>query len=342
MGGEIWAISITAAVIPTVAYVLILWWFDRYEKEPRRLLLATFIWGAVPAAILSIIGESVLGEPLAILDQASAELVSSSLLAPIVEELAKGLAVFLLLLAFWREFDDVLDGIIYGATIGFGFAMTENVFYFADSMQRAGLDGLTTSVFFRAIIFGMNHALFTSVLGASLGYARMGAQGCRRWAMPPLGLLGAMFLHGLHNLLASFSNMVCLLLSVMNNWSGVLVILVVMLLAAQQEKRWIATHLKAEVESGLLTVGEYDIIGSYRKRIGAIWRARMRYGRSEAQRLNKLAQLAAELAFKVQQGDERTAQKLREKIVALRGTQATVAQEPAVSGKDDQTPGNQP
>ncbi|MGQ9493656.1 MAG: PrsW family intramembrane metalloprotease [Anaerolineae bacterium] len=329
MGGETWAVSVIAAVIPTVVYVLILWWFDRYEKEPQRLLLVAFLWGAIPAAILSIVGESVLGEPLAALGAVSAELLSTSLLAPVVEELAKGLAVFLLLLVFWREFDDVLDGIIYGATIGFGFAMTENVFYFADSLQQAGLDGLTTSVFFRAIVFGMNHALFTSVIGASLGRARMEAQGYRRWAMPLLGLLGAMFLHGLHNLFASFSNAVCLLLGVLSNWSGVLVILVVMLLAAQQEKRWIASHLKAEVESGLLTAGEYDIISSYRKRLGAVWRARMRYGRNEAQRLNNLAQLATELAFKVQQGDMRTAQKLREKIAALRGTQATAPQEPA-------------
>ena len=321
MTGEMWAISVLTAAVPTVIYVLILWWFDRYEKEPRHLLLAAFVWGALPAAILSIIGEATLGQPLQALDETSAQLLSSSLLAPVVEECAKGVAVFLLLLVFWREFDDVLDGIIYGATVGFGFAMSENVFYFAESLQQAGLEGLATIAFFRAVIFGMNHALFTSTFGASLGYARMGTRGCRRWAMPPLGLLGAMFLHGLHNLLASLSSAVCLLMSVMNNWSGALVILVVMLLAAQQEKRWIATHLKAEVESGLLTAEEYEMIGSYRKRLGAVWRARMRDGRGEARRLSRLAQLATELAFKVQQGDERTAQKLRRAIATLKGTQ---------------------
>lgn len=327
MGGAIWVISVITAVVPTVLYVLILWWFDRYEKEPRHLLLAAFVWGAVPAAILSIIGEAVLGQPLMALGEAPAQLLSSSLLAPVVEESAKGFAVFLLLLFFWREFDDVLDGVIYGATVGFGFAMSENVFYFADSLQQAGWEGLATSAFFRAVIFGMNHALFTSIFGASLGYARIGARGCRRWAMPPLGLLGAMFVHGLHNLLVSLSNAVCLLMSVMNNWGGMLVILAVILLAAQQEKRWIAAHLKAEVESGLLTAEEYDMIGSYRKRLGAVWRARSRYGRDEAQRLSKLAQLATELAFKMEQGDERTAQKLRGQIAALRSRLATAQQE---------------
>lgn len=326
MGGAIWIISVITAVIPTVLYVFILWWFDRYEKEPRHLLLAAFVWGAVPAAILSIIGEAELGGLLVALGETSAELLSSSLLAPVVEESAKGFAVFLLLLFFWREFDDVLDGVIYGATVGFGFAMSENVFYFADSLQQAGWEGLATSAFFRAVVFGMNHALFTSIFGASLGYARMGVQGCRRWTMPPLGLLGAMFVHGLHNLLVSLSNAVCLLMSVINNWGGMLVILAVILLAAQQEKRWITAHLKAEVENGLLTAEEYDIIGSYRKRLGAIWRARSRYGQGEARRLSKLAQLATELAFKIEQGDERTAQKLRQEIDVLRNTSAVTQQ----------------
>nr|MBC7245921.1 PrsW family intramembrane metalloprotease [Chloroflexota bacterium] len=334
MGGKVWAISVMAAIVPTVVYVLILWWFDRYEKEPQRLLFVAFVWGAVPAAILSIIGEAILGEPLIALGKASAELLSSSLLAPVVEELAKGLALLLLLLFFWREFDDVLDGIIYGATIGFGFAMTENIFYFAGSLQEAGMEGLTMTAFFRAIVFGMNHALFTSVLGASLGYARMGAQGCRRWTAPVLGLLGAMILHSMHNLFVSFSHAFCFLASVLSNWSGVIVILVVMLLAAQQEKRWIATHLRAEVESGLLTVEEYDMIGSYRKRLQATWRARLRSGQSEARRLSRLAQLATKLAFKVQQGDERTAQRLRKEIAALRGVQATAQREPADASKE--------
>lgn len=77
-----WLLAIIVAAPPTAAYMLILWWFDRYEKEPRRLLLAAFLWGAVPAIILSLLVEVVLGASLGDLTEGAAELMFSSLLAP--------------------------------------------------------------------------------------------------------------------------------------------------------------------------------------------------------------------------------------------------------------------
>jgi len=318
---EAWAVSIVAAVVPTIVYVLILWWFDRYEKEPRRLLWTAFLWGAVPAIILSVIAEQVLGEPLANLSEQSAELMSSSVLAPLIEELAKGLAVFLLFLFFRREFDNVLDGIIYGATVGFGFAMTENVFYFMDSFQQGGLESLGTLALMRGVVFGLNHALFTSFFGAALGYARMSRRGLRRWIAAPLGLLGAMLLHGIHNLFAGLSDTVCfgLLISIASDWGGVLVILAVIFLSARQEKQWITAYLKPEVDSGLITQQDYDMISSYRRRQAALWRARFQLNRGEVRRVDRLTQLATDLAFKVHQGDVQVAEKLRQQIAGLSG-----------------------
>jgi RsiW-degrading membrane proteinase PrsW (M82 family) len=316
-----WAISLAAAVVPTIVYVLVLWWFDRYEKEPRRLLWTAFLWGAVPAIILSVIGENMLDQPLAALSQRGAELLSSTVLAPLVEELTKGLAVFLLFLFFHREFDDVLDGIIYGATVGFGFGMTENVFYFMNSFHQGGLESLSGLILMRGLVFGMNHALFTATFGATLGYARISRRMLRRWLAPPLGLLAAMLLHGIHNLFTSLADTVCfgLLLSIASDWGGVLVILAVMLLSARQEKQWIVTYLKPEVASGLITQQDYDMISSYRHRQVALWRARLRLNRGEVRRLDRLTQLATDLAFKLRQGDVKVAEKLRQQIMALGG-----------------------
>ena len=310
-----------AAVIPTVLYVLLLWWLDRYEQEPRRLLLVAFWWGALPAVILSALAETTLGRPLAAFDQATAELMSSSLLAPMVEELLKGLAVFLVFLLFRREFDGVLDGVIYGATVGFGFAMTENALYFLGSFGSGGMRQLSVTVFLRSVVFGLNHALFTSAFGASLGYARMAKSGRPRWLVPLVGLGAAMALHGLHNLFASLTRIspAALLLSAVSDWGGVLVILVVIALAWRNEKRWIVTHLKPEVAAGLITQGEYDVISSYRRRVLAGWQARLHAGRAEARRIAKLSQVATDLAFKVEQGDGRTVQKLRQQVIQLRG-----------------------
>jgi hypothetical protein len=132
-----------------------------------------------------------------------------------------------------------------------------------------------------------------------------------------------MFLHAVHNLFAALSSITCfsLLISLLSDWGGVWVLFAVVALAWQQEKRWIAKHLRAEVDGGLLSEGEYNMIRSYRKRIAAQWQAWSREGWHEARRLGKLAQLATELAFKVEQGDERRAGKLRQQIATVRGVQ---------------------
>jgi len=318
---EAWLLSIAAAVIPTVVYVLVLWWFDRYEKEPRHLLWISFFWGAVPAALLSLVAESYLGGPLGAFGESTAKLVSGSVVAPFVEEIAKGLAVLILFLFLRREFDDVLDGIIYGATVGFGFAMTENALYFMRGLAREGTQVMTLIVFLRSFVFGLNHALFSSVFGAALGYARNAQKGCLARVMAPLGLLGAMILHAVHNLFASLVHVTCfsLVFSLLSDWGGVLVVFAVMALAWQQEKRWIASHLQAEVASGLLTQEQLDMISSYRRRLVAQWQAWSRGGWRRARHMGRLSQLATELAFKVEQGDEPMVQQLRNELAMLLG-----------------------
>jgi RsiW-degrading membrane proteinase PrsW (M82 family) len=278
----------------------------------------------VPAVILSLIGETILEQPLAGMGESAADLISSSLFAPMIEELAKGIAVLIIFLLSRKEFDGILDGIIYGATIGFGFAMTENLFYFVDSFAEGGVEGLTTVILMRSVVFGLNHALFTSVLGASLGYARKARSGLLRWVAPVFGLLGAMLLHGIHNLFASLSGEMCfgLVISAISDWGGVLVILVVMWLAARQEKSWITTSLRPEVDNGLISQADYDMICSYRRRQAALWRARLNLDRGEARRVDLLTTLATELAFKIHQADDKTAQKLRGQIIALGGSPA--------------------
>lgn len=315
----IWLISIVAAIVPTVIYVNLLWWLDHYEKEPRRLLLAAFVWGALPAAVISILAEQALAPQPGVMSTGTVELVTGSVLAPFVEELAKGIALFLLFTLSHSEFDDVLDGIIYGATVGFGFAMSENALYFVRSAHTGGLRTLTFTVLLRAILFGMNHALFTSVFGASLGYVQTLKRGLRRWTLPLLGLLGGMLLHAVHNLFASLSRVLCLSLavSVLSDWSGVVVIIVVVLLAWRQEQGWIVTYLHPEAESGLLTPDEYQMLSSYSQRMAGWWRAR-RVSGDAAKRFTQFTQTATELAFKLRQGDTARAQKLREKLVTLR------------------------
>ena len=59
--------SIIAAIIPAVIYTTLIYYVDRYEKEPLWLLAATFFWGAVPAIIFALIFNGVLGLPFYLL-----------------------------------------------------------------------------------------------------------------------------------------------------------------------------------------------------------------------------------------------------------------------------------
>jgi len=106
--------------------------------------------------------------------------------------------------------------------------------------------------------------------------------------------------------------------SIASDWAGVLGIFVVMLLSWRQEQRWIVVHLQSEVDSGLLSEEEYHMLGSYGRRASGWWRARRQGGRA-ARRFTRFTQLATELAFKLEQGDQARADRLRAEIARLRG-----------------------
>src|SRR5690349_12783989 len=137
------AIATLLALIPTIFYALFIWWLDRHEKEPVPLLVVAFVWGAVPAIIIAIVLELVVGFPVEqlISSDTGRELTSASVVAPVVEELVKAIILVVLFLAFRREFDNVLDGIVYGAMVGLGFAMVENVLYLTSAAYDSGSIG---------------------------------------------------------------------------------------------------------------------------------------------------------------------------------------------------------
>jgi RsiW-degrading membrane proteinase PrsW (M82 family) len=323
-------LSLLAGVIPTVIYAAIIWWFDRYEKEPLWLLAVTFLWGAIPAILFSLIAELILGIPVSVLGEGLlTDVVESGGVAPVVEEIAKATALLGLFVFLRREFDTVLDGIIYGALVGFGFAMTENVLYFLGSLFTEGWTEWGIVVFLRAIVFGLNHAFFTSLTGAALGFARLSRVAWEKWLVPLFGLGLAIAFHALHNIGTSLAELSCLtlLFSFLTDWGGVLVVFAVILLAAQQEKKWITQELEEEVTSGILSQADYALTVSYRQRSVARWEALMGWSWQRWRQLGRLFHLATELAFKKYQlrtagdGEETTATiaRLRSQIVALRG-----------------------
>ncbi len=320
-------LSLLAGGIATALYAWLVWWLDRHEKEPWWLLVLVFVWGAVPAVVLSVVAEVILDVPISVLGQGLAyEIAGTSLVAPVVEEVAKGLAVFGVLFFVRREMDNVLDGIVYGAMAGLGFALTENFFYFVGSLLKVGWGLWVVVVLTRAIIFGLNHAFFTGITGAALGYARLSTNAATRLFVPLLGLSGAILFHAVHNFGATLASVTCfgLLFSLVADWGGILMLGVVIGLVWRQEKQWIQTQLKSEVGTTLRR-DVYDLAVSYRKRVRTQLRALCR-GDVRAWRLSRrLTQAATELAFKKHQlatlGDEGETKQLieglRDRLVKL-------------------------
>lgn len=277
-------IILIATIVPTYLYVRLFYWADCYEREPRWLIAIAFMWGALPAIIASLIGEMVLASPM------GNGLIEDALFAPVIEEVTKG---FALLLIFWfirREFDGVLDGLIYGSMIGFGFAMVENFLYFIGAYDHGGFGNLTIIFFLRTVLFGLNHAFFTSFSGIGLGLARESKNWLARWIWPPIGLLFAVIAHSLHNFGASIAeqNGLGLLLSLLVAMVGFFVVLLTILLAWRYERNSIRTELIEEVGT-TITAQEYATL------IGR-WRNPVRRPKSEWAAANRL-QLCVELAL---------------------------------------------
>ena len=166
--------------LPTTAFGLwVVRRLDRNEKEPWRLVLVAAAWGAIVATSLVIWAE---GFWDAI---ASATLVpgpgidaSNAFSAGLFEELGKGVAVLLLFLVMRNEFDDVVDGIVYGAAVGLGFNFMETITYMTNLYAIFSPEGSGATVagfqWYARQVLGlfMGHATYTALVGAGIGLAR--------------------------------------------------------------------------------------------------------------------------------------------------------------------------
>lgn len=307
---------LAAAFVPTALYTLLLWWLDRYEKEPLHLLLVTFIWGALPALLLAIVAELAVGSAAADVFGPNAQ---STIVAPVVEEVLKALVLIGLFVFARREFNGVLDGIIYGALVGFGFAMSENMLYLI-----AHNDQFLNVWLLRTIVFGFNHAFYTSIIGIALGLVRLER---RRWAgyvAVPVALWLAIVLHALHNASTQLGTLGLILAWIVDS-GGVLVVLATVVLSQRHEQHWLHSELDEELARGVLTLHQYERVLHPSQRSRAEVAALLKHGWLRYRRTRRFHHLVTELAFvkhQLRHGDrfccEDDVEALRVAVVAIR------------------------
>lgn len=243
--------SIFLGIVPMVIYAFIVSRIDRWEKEPLPLLVAAFLWGSIPAVIFAIIVQVIMEIPVADLSEEASlfgELYQASFVAPVSEEITKGLGLLLIFFLFRREIDSVLDGLIYGSVIGFGFSAVENVLYFAGQTDPGGLIFL---FFLRAFVFGMLHALFTGLFGVGLALGKFSSGPIMKLLWPMIGLALAMATHALHNYFATLGGE-HIFYAVIGVTFGVTWFAVTIAICLSHENKWIRIHLADEVADGVL------------------------------------------------------------------------------------------
>jgi RsiW-degrading membrane proteinase PrsW (M82 family) len=306
-------VSLFAGLLPILVYVGILYWVDRYEKEPAGLLAAAFLWGAIPAVLFALAARLFFRLPADLLGRATLEALRTGLVVPLVEETLKGVAVLWIAWRHRLEFDNVLDGIIYGAMAGFGFAMTGNTLSYLGSFLQYGFAGLGSRVYVEGFLYGLNQAMYTAVFGAAVGYARLAQKRWHRWAIPTLGFGLAVGTHALHNLALQITlgwNPLALAVT----WTGGLILFLVVYSSLRRQRRCLATELVDEVPEALLQ----NLIRP-RHRIWSQAKTLFRHGLRGLARLRHTYQQCAELAFKKMQHRRRPEEtELLEEVTRLR------------------------
>ncbi len=325
------AFYLTLAIAQAVIVIVAVRLFDRYEPEPLALIGLVALWGATGAAAISIAGNRAVK---GMLDGNVQIVFGDALSAPIVEELAKGAALLVAVIPLRllarrfgvTVFEGLNDGLVYGAAVGLGFALTEDFVFFLDTAQTQGLDAGVDLFTNRRDFFGpavLHHAIFTAAFGAGLGLATWTARRWLRVVFPLAGLAVAVLIHAANNGLlelgltlrygldtaaawASGGAVSPVVHDAARSWTIVLglldyVYITVFLLAAvlwvRYEGKTIRAQLVEETESGLLSAADAAEVTDLRRRTAQAWQL-VRSGQLEQWRHERqVHNLAARLAL---------------------------------------------
>jgi len=255
-------------LVPVLPYLLFIKLLDRNDQVPWSNVLACLAWGGTVGCGFSLVLNAIGGSAAAgMFSKGAAFPVTAVVVAPVVEEIVKGLAV---LFCFWilhDEFDNALEGIVLGAASGLGFAVVENSIYNIGFL--AGHEGektLWALGTYRAVVNALvGHPVYTAMTGCGLGLLReTSRRNPRRWLWPVVGLLTAIGLHVLWNGAAMVATNhfpqnttpVLVVNALVFGGAGALFFLAVYIVGLTRERRVLLTYLAEEVGKGFITTDE--------------------------------------------------------------------------------------
>lgn len=178
-----------ASISPILIVILYIYFKDRYEKEPRELLLYNFLLGAIVSILITTIFYYILNIILPLTDTTSVtqQFIKAFFVVGFTEEFSKYLIVRYYAQTH-REFNEPFDGIVYAVVVSMGFAATENIFYVLEGGYATALSRAFTAV--------PAHATFGVLMGYYLGKAKFSNN---KIVFNLTGLLLAVLFHGAYD-----------------------------------------------------------------------------------------------------------------------------------------------
>jgi protease PrsW len=299
-----WVVGWLLLMLYIVPAALIIRWLDTYEKEPRSMLIAAFVWGFFGATVFAFYSNTFWG--VVVTKVAGAQFAfqwSAAATAPVVEESYKYIGLVMLFLIARAEFDDLIDGFVYGATIGLGFAVAEDLLYFILKGGGSIVEVVITFVL-RVVFFGIySHYLYTGISGIGLAYfvSGRGKQPFNKRFLVAAGLLLlAMVAHFTWNSpwLLNLNDPGATIVGLTFKGLPFLVALIVLLrLAHKREDDALADALTGETGKLGLTAREMELLRDRKSRRRAVRRVREAAGSSAAELLKNVQRAQIKLAL---------------------------------------------
>jgi RsiW-degrading membrane proteinase PrsW (M82 family) len=305
-----WTLSWFLMMLYAVPMFLLVYFLDLYEREPLSLVFASLLWGAFASTLLSLIaseGWSTLAFDL--LGENALEW-GAAVVAPPVEEILKGVGVVFIALIARGEIDDLMDGFVYGAMVGLGFTIVEDVLYFI-GVFGGTVGGVLEGFYIRVIASGLyGHVLYSGLFGVGVAYfvtrrkeASLGKRLAVAGGLILIGILG----HALWNSplvfffpeeLNSAGDYIQLLLAMAVKGLPLLVFVYLMVrMAHRREHRWLRAALAGEVEGPGIRPEELEVLQDPKARRRARKEMAARAGPVAGATLKRLQRAQIDLAM---------------------------------------------
>jgi protease PrsW len=334
-----WLLSILLLAITAIPAGVIIYRFDIFEPEPASLIAVAVMWGGVVALSFSAIANSSMLSFLQhVLPAETVESWGAAIVAPVNEEFYKGAGLVLLFLMARSEIDGLMDGLVYGAMIGLGFQVVENVQYFMYAASEAGagqLGPVVNTYFVRVILAGLySHTLFTGLMGFGIAYllTQRTVPRPRRIAVAVLFAVLAWAAHFVWNSpwldsLMGQSTREFVLALVIKGLPFLLFLMLLAIFARRRERRAFERLIATEVGTDVLSEAEFHTLESGRRRRAALRHVKKEKGPVARSWLKQLQREQMNLALfhgKVESADHPALEAQRDKIRMLKARLATI------------------